>query len=73
MITTCNLCYTCTIHTFQHSSFVEKVLKNYDYKGEFLDALLKIEEKQKKQSALLITNEAEYTKSLQARKGKPKN
>lgn len=51
----------------------KKVLKNYDYKGEFLDALLKIEEKQKEQSALLITNEAEYTKSLQARKGQPKN
>lgn len=51
----------------------KKVLKNYDYKGEFLDALLKIEEKQKEQSALLITNEAEYTKSLQARKGKLKN
>ncbi len=51
----------------------KKVLKNYDYKGEFLDALLKIEEKQKEQSALLITNEAEYTKSLQARKGKLKS
>ncbi|BBB22383.1 DNA primase [Abyssogena phaseoliformis symbiont OG214] len=51
----------------------KKVLKNYDYKGEFLDALLKIEEKQKQESALLITNEAEYTKSLQARKGKLKS
>ncbi len=51
----------------------KKVLKNYDYKVEFLDALLKIEEKQKEKSALLITNEAEYTKSLQARKGKLKS
>ncbi|BBB23984.1 DNA primase [Isorropodon fossajaponicum endosymbiont JTNG4] len=51
----------------------KKVLKNYDYKGEFLDALLKIEEKQKEKNALLITNEAEYTKSLQARKGQLKS
>ncbi|MBW5290607.1 MAG: DNA primase [Candidatus Ruthia sp. Asou_11_S2] len=51
----------------------KKVLKNYDYKGEFLDALSKIEEKQKEKNALLITNEAEYTKSLQARKGQLKS
>ncbi|WP_024792253.1 DNA primase [Candidatus Ruthturnera calyptogenae] len=51
----------------------KKVLKNYDYKDEFLDALLKIEKKQKNENALLITNEIEYTKSLQARKGKLKS
>ncbi len=51
----------------------KKVLKNYDYKNEFLDALLKIEEKQEEKKALSITNEAEYTKSLQARKGKLKS
>ncbi|BAF61410.1 DNA primase [Candidatus Vesicomyidisocius calyptogenae] len=51
----------------------KRVLKNYDYKDEFLDALLKIEERQKEKSALLITNEIEYTKNLQARKGKPKS
>ncbi len=51
----------------------KRVLKNYDYKDEFLDALLKIEERQKEKSALLITNEIEYTKNLQARKGKLKS
>ncbi len=51
----------------------KKVLKNYDYKNEFLDALLKIEKKQEEKDALSITNEAEYTKSLQARKGKLKS
>ncbi len=51
----------------------KRILKNYDYKDEFLDALLKIEERQKEKSALLITNEVEYTKSLQARKGKLKS
>ncbi|NYT52407.1 MAG: DNA primase [Candidatus Vesicomyosocius endoextente] len=51
----------------------KRVLKNYDYKDEFLDALLKIEERQKDKIALLITNEVEYTKSLQARKGKFKS
>ncbi|WP_190600662.1 DNA primase [Candidatus Vesicomyidisocius sp. SY067_SCS001] len=53
--------------------YKKRVLKNYDYKDEFLDALLKIEERQKDKIALLITNEAEYTKSLQARKGKLKS
>lgn len=37
---------------------------------EFLDALLKAEGQQKKTQSLLIKNEEEYVKNLQARKGK---
>ena len=39
-------------------------------KNEFLDALLKVERRQKKAQSLLIKDEQEYVKSLQARRGK---
>ena len=39
-------------------------------KNEFLDALLKVEGQQKKTQSLLIKDEEEYVKSLQARRGK---
>jgi len=47
-------------------------LSENEAKNEFLDALLKLEEQQKKTQSLLIKDEKEYVKNLQARKGKKK-
>jgi hypothetical protein len=45
-------------------------LKKNAAKNEFLDALLKVEGQQKKTQSLLIKDEKEYAKNLQARRGK---
>jgi DNA primase len=45
-------------------------LSENEAKNEFLDALLKVEGQQKKTQSLLIKDEKEYAKNLQARRGK---
>ena len=54
----------------QQSCILEPYLSENEAKNEFLDALLKIEGQQKKTQSLLIKDEKEYAKNLQARKGK---
>ena len=54
----------------QQLCILEPYLSENEAKNEFLDALLKIEGQQKKTQSLLIKDEKEYAKNLQARKGK---
>jgi DNA primase len=48
---------------------LEPYLSENEAKNEFLDALLKVEGQQKKTQSLLIKDEKEYAKNLQARRG----
>jgi DNA primase len=48
----------------------KRVLKDYDFKSEFSDALLKIERQYAKIQANTLTDEVEIVKDIQRRKGK---
>jgi DNA primase len=54
----------------QQLCILEPYLSENEAKNEFLDALLKVEGQQKKTQSLLIKDEKEYAKNLQARRGK---
>ncbi|RUM80092.1 MAG: DNA primase [Candidatus Thioglobus sp.] len=54
----------------QQLRILEPYFSENEAKNEFLDALLKVEGQQKKTQSLLIKDEKEYAKNLQARRGK---